>query len=98
MGSDMKGLVKEILQRLFPQCDKKVLIFGNTKAYMKLELANDLDRLLADWMQFKISQAMKIKNAYKRYRSIKMVKISVKNIIKVSKAASKLKAHFKRRK
>ena len=57
MGSDMKGLVREIMQRLFPQIDKKVLIFGNTKAYMKLELANNLDKLLADWMQYKISKA-----------------------------------------
>lgn len=38
--------------------DKKVLIFGHTKAYMKLELANDLDKLLADWMQYKISKAV----------------------------------------
>lgn len=46
MGSDMKGLVKEIVNRVFPKLDRKVVLYGNSKIYMKLDVGYKLDRLL----------------------------------------------------
>lgn len=46
MGTDMKGLVKEIVNRTFPKLDRKIVLYGNTKIYMKMDIAHRLDRLL----------------------------------------------------
>ena len=37
MGTDLRKLTNEIFLRLFPTADKKLVLFGETKIYMKLE-------------------------------------------------------------
>jgi len=46
MGTDMKNLTKEIVSRIFPKLEKKLVLYGNSKIYMKMDVAHKLDRLL----------------------------------------------------
>jgi hypothetical protein len=57
MGSDMKGLVREIVNRVFPKLDKKIVLYGNSKIYMKMDVAYKLDRLLQEWWKYKGEKA-----------------------------------------
>lgn len=45
-GQDMKGLVREIIQRIFPDLEKKMVLFGKDKVYMKNDIGHRLDRML----------------------------------------------------
>ena len=57
MNSDMKGLTREIVTRIFPSMDRKVVLYGNTKIYMKLDVGFKLDRLLQEWLRYKGEKA-----------------------------------------
>ncbi len=53
MGSDMGSLAKEMLFRIFPNIDKKCIMLGNTKIYMKDEIIRKFDTKLMEWIKFK---------------------------------------------
>jgi len=57
---DMGALSKEICLRITPDFDKRQLLIGKTKIYMKLDRNNHLDRLLQEWYKYKNEMASKI--------------------------------------
>jgi Ribonuclease G/E len=58
MGTDMKNLTKEIVHRIFPSLEKKLVLYGNSKIYMKMDVAHKLDRLLQEWWKYKSEKAL----------------------------------------
>lgn len=56
----MKGLVREIVGRIFPKLEKKIVLYGNTKIYMKMEVGYKLDRKLQEWWKYKNDKALLI--------------------------------------
>lgn len=80
MGSDMKGLVKEIIGRIFPKLDRKIVLYGNSKIYMKMDVAYKLDRLLQEWWKYKSAKAAQIQRSWKHYLVKKQIKEGLKKI------------------
>lgn len=57
MGTDMKNLTKEIVERIFPKLEKRLILYGNSKIYRKMGVAHKLDRLLQEWWKYNSEKA-----------------------------------------
>ncbi len=53
MGSDMKSLSKEMIFRVLPEIDKKMILFGIKRIYMKEQCQKKLEVKLSEWLKLK---------------------------------------------
>lgn len=77
MKQDMLGLTREMVQRLImneQKIDKRSILYGLRKIYMKQDVGTNLDCRLLAWLKFKNEKALKIQRAYRRYQAKKLIK------------------------
>lgn len=54
----MKALCKEILARVLPEVKgNSLILYGNTKIYMKNDESGIIDRRLGEWIKYKNDKA-----------------------------------------
>ncbi|KAL4429083.1 hypothetical protein ABPG74_022169 [Tetrahymena malaccensis] len=95
MKQDMPGLCRELLFRVVKDVNKKEVLFGQTKLYLKVQPSTELDNRLIKWWQYKNDQAGKIQGQWEVYNNRKVIKQNLKMIKNAVKTFVKLQAIFK---
>lgn len=97
---NFQEVVKKFFEKnpeFLKEIGKKILI-GNTKVYLKQEIADLLDGKLHEVLKRKISVGKRVLKQYRVYRFRKKTKLALKKLAKFLKSFAKIQAIFKGRK
>ena len=94
----MRALCREMIMRLFPKTDRKSVLYGENKLYMKMEISMQLDKMLFEWWKYKNGKATKIQQQFRRYMYRKNLKKNLERIHNTVAKVSRIQAIYKMKK